>query len=89
MMKPRGNERSVFQVRHYAFLTESHILVDTYLVSGAKSIKSSDLNAYQQEENTFDRVALSTQSIVGCVTLFSQYIFLILWNPLITNHCVP
>lgn len=54
MMKPRGNERSVFQVRHYAFLTESHILVDTYLVSGAKSIKSSDLNAYQQEENTFD-----------------------------------
>ena len=54
MMKPRGNERSLFQIRGYAFLTEGHLLVDTYLVSGAKSIKSSDLNPHQQEESTFD-----------------------------------
>ena len=71
-MKPRGNERSFFQIRGYAFLTEGHILVDTYLVSGAKSIKSSDLNPQQQEENILDWMALSTQSIAGCVALFSQ-----------------
>jgi len=53
-VKPRGNERSFFQIRGYAFLTEGHILVDTYLVSGAKSIKSSDLNPQQQEENILD-----------------------------------
>lgn len=53
-MKQRGSERSVFQIRSYAFLTESCILVDTYLLTEAKSIKNSDLNPHNEEENTFD-----------------------------------